>query len=57
MSQTDAQMNQVSGDKIDPEAYVSVELATSQSIVQLKRKKIDLKSSDDRKPPEETKRR
>lgn len=35
----------VGAEKIDPEAYVSVELETSNSTVQVKRKRLDLQSS------------
>ena len=46
MSMAAIKVGEVSSDKIDPEAYVSVELSTSKSIVQVKRRKIDLEKDD-----------
>lgn len=46
-------------DKIDPDAYISVELTTSQSTVQVKRKRLELLSArnNSQTMPEETKQR
>ena len=56
MSSTVEQVAQ-GADKIDPDAYISVELTTSQSTVQVKRKRLELLSArnNSQMMPEETK--